>query len=42
MERVLGPQVGEHLRRLQERNGVVFHLQQSVAAVDEQKVTQWR
>jgi apoptosis-inducing factor 3 len=39
MERVLGPQVGEHLRRLHQRNGVVFHLQQSVAAIDEQKVT---
>jgi NADPH-dependent 2,4-dienoyl-CoA reductase/sulfur reductase-like enzyme/nitrite reductase/ring-hydroxylating ferredoxin subunit len=38
MERVLGPQVGEHLRRLHERNGVVFHLQQSVAAIDERKV----
>ena len=39
MERVLGPQVGEHLRRLHERNGVVFHLQQSVVAADERKVT---
>src|SRR5712672_2611624 len=38
MERVLGPQVGEHLRRLHERNGVVFHLQQSVVAIDEQRV----
>ena len=38
MERVLGLQVGEHLRRLHERNGVVFHLQQSVVAIDEQKV----
>ena len=35
MERVLGPQVGEHLRRLHERNGVVFHLQQSVVTIDE-------
>src|ERR1700722_10618382 len=35
MEMVLGPQVGEHLRRLHERNGVVFHLQQSVVAIDE-------
>ena len=39
MERVLGPQVGEHLRRLHEGNGVKFHLQQSVAAIDERKVT---
>ena len=39
MERVLGPQVGEYLRRLHEGNGVKFHLQQSVAAIDERKVT---
>jgi NADPH-dependent 2,4-dienoyl-CoA reductase/sulfur reductase-like enzyme/nitrite reductase/ring-hydroxylating ferredoxin subunit len=39
MERILGPQVGEHLRRLHERNGVIFHLQQSVVAIDERKVT---
>jgi len=39
MERVLGPQVGEYLRRLHERHGVVFHLQQSVAAIDERVVT---
>jgi apoptosis-inducing factor 3 len=38
MERVLGPQVGEHLRGLHERNGVVFHLQQSVVAIDERRV----
>jgi NADPH-dependent 2,4-dienoyl-CoA reductase/sulfur reductase-like enzyme/nitrite reductase/ring-hydroxylating ferredoxin subunit len=39
MGTILGPQVGEHLRRLHERNGVVFHLQQSVVAIDESKVT---
>jgi NADP-dependent 3-hydroxy acid dehydrogenase YdfG len=39
MERVLGPQVGAYLHRLHERNGVVFHLQQSVVAIDERKVT---
>jgi NADPH-dependent 2,4-dienoyl-CoA reductase/sulfur reductase-like enzyme len=38
MERILGPQVGEHLRRLHERNGVMFHLQQSVVAIDERRV----
>jgi NADPH-dependent 2,4-dienoyl-CoA reductase/sulfur reductase-like enzyme/nitrite reductase/ring-hydroxylating ferredoxin subunit len=38
MERVLGPQVGQHLRGLHERNGVVFHLQQSVVAIDERRV----
>jgi len=39
MEKTLGPQVGEYLRALHERNGVVFHLQQSVAAIDERRVT---
>ena len=27
METILGPQVGEYVRCLHERNGVVFHLQ---------------
>ena len=35
MERTLGRQVGEYLHRLHERNGVVFHLQQSVAEINE-------
>jgi NADPH-dependent 2,4-dienoyl-CoA reductase/sulfur reductase-like enzyme/nitrite reductase/ring-hydroxylating ferredoxin subunit len=39
METTLGPQVGQYLRHLHERNGVVFHLQQTVAAVDGRKVT---
>jgi NADPH-dependent 2,4-dienoyl-CoA reductase/sulfur reductase-like enzyme/nitrite reductase/ring-hydroxylating ferredoxin subunit len=39
METTLGPQVGQYLRHLHERNGVVFHLEQTVAAVDERKVT---
>jgi NADPH-dependent 2,4-dienoyl-CoA reductase/sulfur reductase-like enzyme len=39
MERTLGPQVGQYLRHLHERNGVVFHLQQTVTAIDERKVT---
>jgi apoptosis-inducing factor 3 len=39
METTLGPQVGEYLRHLHERNGVVFHLEQTVAAIDERKVT---
>jgi apoptosis-inducing factor 3 len=38
MATVLGPQVGEYLHRLHERNGVHFHLQQSVVAIDERKV----
>jgi len=39
MEKTLGSQVGEYLRALHVRNGVVFHLQQSVASVDQRKVT---
>jgi apoptosis-inducing factor 3 len=39
MEITLGPQVGEYLRHLHERNGVVFHLQQTVAAIDQRRVT---
>jgi NADPH-dependent 2,4-dienoyl-CoA reductase/sulfur reductase-like enzyme/nitrite reductase/ring-hydroxylating ferredoxin subunit len=39
MEKVLGPEVGACLHRLHERNGVVFHLQQSVVSIDERKVT---
>ena len=39
MATVLGPQVGAYLRRLHERNGVLFHLQQSVVSIDERKVT---
>ena len=38
MEKILGPQVGEYLHRLHERNGVHFHLQQSVVSIDERKV----
>src|SRR5258708_10744539 len=38
MERVLGPQVGEHLRHLPERNGLMFHLPQSVAPIDGRRV----
>jgi len=36
---VLGPEVGEYLHRLHKRNGVLFHLQQSVVSIDERKVT---
>ncbi len=39
MATILGPQVGEYLHRLHQRNGVVFHLQQSIVAIDEHKVT---
>jgi len=37
MGRVLGPQVREH-RRLHERKGVAFHLQQRVAAIEEREI----
>jgi hypothetical protein len=36
MATVLGPQVGEYLRRLHERNVVVFHLQTEHRDVHEQ------
>jgi NADPH-dependent 2,4-dienoyl-CoA reductase/sulfur reductase-like enzyme len=39
MERVVGREVGEYLRNLHERNGVIFHLQQNVTVIDEFKVT---
>ena len=39
MERILGPDVGKYLRHLHERNGVVFHLENSVVAIDERKLT---
>ena len=34
MERVLGPQMGDFVRGLHEDHGVVFHLQDSVEAID--------
>ena len=39
MATVLGPDIGNYLRRLHERNGVVFHLQQTVVAIDPRQVT---
>ncbi len=34
MERVLGPQMGDFVRALHEEHGVVFHLQDTVSAID--------
>src|SRR6185369_4737943 len=39
MARVLGPELGEFLRRLHEQNGVAFHLQNGVTAIDDHTVT---
>ncbi len=39
MEKQFGPEVGNFLRRWHEQHGVVFHLQNSVTAVDTQGVT---
>ena len=39
MEKVLGPQVGEYLKKLHEQHGVVFHLGATVARIDANTVT---
>lgn len=39
MEKVLGPQVGQHLKTLHEQHGVVFHLGASPVSVDANGVT---
>ena len=39
MERVLGPQMGDFVRRLHEEHGVVFHLEDTATAIDARKVT---
>jgi len=39
MERVLGEALGDHIRRLHERNGVVFHLGKTVTAIGQDEVT---
>ena len=38
MERVLGPQLGDFVRALHEEHGVVFHLQETVTAIDGPRV----
>jgi apoptosis-inducing factor 3 len=39
MERVLGPQLGDFIRRLHEERGVIFHLEDVAAAIDERTAT---
>jgi NADPH-dependent 2,4-dienoyl-CoA reductase/sulfur reductase-like enzyme/nitrite reductase/ring-hydroxylating ferredoxin subunit len=39
MERVLGPQLGDFIRALHEEHGVVFHLQDTVTAIDGKHAT---
>jgi NADPH-dependent 2,4-dienoyl-CoA reductase/sulfur reductase-like enzyme/nitrite reductase/ring-hydroxylating ferredoxin subunit len=39
MERVLGPQMGDFVRGLHEEHGVVFHLQDTVTAIDGKRAT---
>ncbi len=39
MERVLGPQLGDFIRALHEEHGVVFRLQDTVAAIDGRRAT---
>lgn len=39
MEKILGPEVGEFIRRLHEQHGVTFHLGTTAASVDECSVT---
>jgi NADPH-dependent 2,4-dienoyl-CoA reductase/sulfur reductase-like enzyme len=39
MERVLGPALGDFVRRLHEEHGVVFHLDDTASAIDAQQVT---
>jgi apoptosis-inducing factor 3 len=39
MERILGKDVGQFIRKLHEQHGVVFHLGTTVASIDEQGVT---
>lgn len=38
MARILGPQIGDFVRALHEEKGVVFHLEDVAAAIDEQQV----
>jgi NADPH-dependent 2,4-dienoyl-CoA reductase/sulfur reductase-like enzyme/nitrite reductase/ring-hydroxylating ferredoxin subunit len=39
MERVLGPQLGDFIRALHEEHGVIFHLGETVTAIDGKRAT---
>ena len=39
MERVLGTEMGDFVQRLHEKHGVVFHLENTVSAIDAQRVS---
>ena len=39
MERVLGTQIGDFVRRLHEEHGVIFHLENTATAIDARQVT---
>jgi apoptosis-inducing factor 3 len=39
MEKILGPEVGDFIRRLHEEHGVTFHLGTTAVAIDERSVT---
>src|SRR6185437_9924765 len=39
MERILGPDMGDFVRALHEEHGVIFHLGDTVAAIDGRKAT---
>jgi NADPH-dependent 2,4-dienoyl-CoA reductase/sulfur reductase-like enzyme/nitrite reductase/ring-hydroxylating ferredoxin subunit len=39
MERILGPEMGDFVRALHEEHGVAFHLENTVTAIGERKVT---
>jgi len=39
MERVLGPELGDFVRRLHEEHGVIFHLGDTASAIDAYRVT---
>ncbi|MGE5337372.1 MAG: FAD-dependent oxidoreductase [Gemmatimonadota bacterium] len=38
LQRVLGPQLGDFVRRLHEEHGVIFHLRDTAVAIDAQRV----